>query len=265
MLRLIPAAAAVLLLATVLRAEDCPNCADGKLCLSHEAIDDIAVKDADIKLKTKDMMGKREAVNGLADAQLKHMNVRSKKITMALVKALADPEENVKLLAAEKIATLGEPSVAAQGLASQVAWYKKQIGNNRPKKAVDQPVWDGHVKMLKLMYESLATVKDPSVVKTFVEDIGSSSPWVAKSAAECTAPFKENKEIVKALMDGMKKWIGPSQQPARPEGTLEAFFACSQGLEKIVPDPPKDLNGKTQPECLSRWDSWWKANEAKYK
>ncbi len=246
-------------------AEDCANCADGKVCLTHEATDDLAIKEADIKLKTKDMIGKREAINGLADAQTKHMNVRSKKITMALAKALGDPDVDVKILAAEKISTLGDPVVAVQGLTSQTAYYKKLVGNSKPKKPTELPAWEANLKMLTAMYDYLGAVKDPAAAAPFVEDITNASPFIAKAAADATGPFKGNKEIIKEVWAGLNKWLGPSQQPARPEGSFEAFIAMSNALEKLVDDPPKGLSGKTQPQQMAIWNPWWKANEAKFK
>lgn len=257
--------ALVALLALRASAEDCANCADGKVCLSHEAIDDMAIREADIKLKTKDMIGKREAIHGLADAQMKHMNVRSKKVTMALAKALGDPDVDVKILAAEKISTLGDPVVAVQGLSSQTAYYKKLVGNSKPKKPAELPAWEANLKMLTAMYDYLGAVKDPAAAAPFVEDITSASPFIAKAAADATGPFKGNKEIIKEVWAGLNKWLGPSQQPARPEGSFEAFIAMSSALEKLVDDPPKGLSGKTQPQQMAIWNPWWKANEAKFK
>jgi len=264
-LRLLTSVAFAFALASASTAEDCANCKDGKVCLSHEAADDIAIREADIRFKTKDMMGKRESINNLADAQLKHMNVRSKKITMSLAKALADPDVDVKMLAAEKISTLGDPAVAVQGLTSQTAYYKKLLGNSKPKKPAELPAWESNLKLLTAMYDTLGVVKDPAAATPFVEDLTSPSPFVAKAAADATAPFKGNKEIIKELWAGLNKWLGPSQQPARPEGSFEAFLAMSMALEKIVEDPPKGLGGKTQPQQMSLWNPWWKANEAKFK
>ena len=253
------------LAASVASAEDCTNCVPAKICLTHEATDDIAIREADIKLKTKDMMGKREAINSLADAQTKHMNVRSKKITMSLARALADADVDVKMLAAEKISTLGDPVVAVQGLSSQTAYYKKLLGNNKPKKPAELPAWESNLKLLTAMYDTLGVVKDPAAAAPFVEDITSTSPFVAKAAADATGPFKGNKEIIKELWSGLNKWLGPSQQVARPEGSFEAFLAMSSALERLVDDPPKGLSGKTQPQQMTLWNPWWKAHEAKYK
>ncbi|MCE9583127.1 MAG: hypothetical protein K8T20_11605 [Planctomycetes bacterium] len=263
--RIALAAAVFSAAAAVVSAEDCAACADGKVCLSHEAGDDIAIKQAEAKLKTKDMMGKREAVNGLAEAQMKHMNVRSKKITMELVKALMDTDVDVKALAADKLATLGDPATAVQGLAQQAAYYKKLLGNSKPKKANELPAWEANLKLLGSIYESLAAVKDPSAATTFEADLGDNSPFIARAAAEATAPLKGAKGVVKALYEGMKKWLGPSQQPARPEGTVEAFFGMSQAMAKVVDDPPKNLDGKNQAQAMGIGDAWWKTNEAKYK
>ncbi|MEK7465834.1 MAG: hypothetical protein AAB074_00345 [Planctomycetota bacterium] len=263
--RWLTAAAFTVALDSVSIAEDCANCKDGKVCLSHEAGDDIAIKEADIKFKTKDMMGKREAIHSLEAAQLKHMNVRSKKITMSLAKALADSDVDVKMLAAEKISTLGDPVVAVQGLKSQTAYYKKLIGTTKPKKEKELPAWESNLKLLTAMYDTLGVVKDPAAAGPFVEDLTDTSPFVAKAAADATGPFKGNKEIIRELWAGLNKWLGPSQQVARPEGSFEAFIAMSQALEKLVDDPPKGLSGKTQPQQMSLWNPWWRANEAKYK
>ncbi|NUN49217.1 MAG: hypothetical protein HUU15_10365 [Candidatus Brocadiae bacterium] len=263
--RLLALLSCALFLAAPLSAEDCPNCEPAKVCVSHEAGDDIAVKTAQIQLKTKDMMGKREAVQGLAEAQAKHMNCRSRKISIEFAKALADPDVDVKLMAAEKIATMGEPTIAVQALSQQVAQYRKLIGNTKPKKPAEQAAWDNNVKMLGLMYDSLATVPDPGAVKPFLEDLGSSSPFLAKAAADATPALKGKKEIIRALYDGMKKWLGPSQQPARPEGTVEAFFGMSMAMAKVVDNPPTNLDGKNQAQAMGIWDGWWEKNGEKGK
>jgi hypothetical protein len=253
-----------LFLIAVACAEDCKDCAADKACLTHEAADDIAVKDAQAKLKTKDMIGKREAIHGLAAAQEKHMNCLSRKISMELLKGLADADVDVKLLAAEKLAAIGIPDLAAQGMARECAAYKKQISPQRPKKPAEAAKWDVNLKLLERMYESLGQVKSPAAAKVFEEDVKDSNPWIGRAAANATAPFKGQKGIVNALFEAMKKWLGPSTQVDRPEGSVEAFFAMSKGLAGVVENPPKDLDGKTQPQSMAIWDVWWKANGGKY-
>ena len=259
-------AAALLALAALASAEDCKDCTDGKVCLTHEATDDIAVRGASVKLKTKDMIGKREAIKDLADAQLKHMNVRSRKITGELLKALADADVDVKLLAADKLAELGEPNLAVQGLKQQVANYKKLVGNSKPKKETEIRTWETNLKMLGLMYASLAATKSAPACAVFEEDILESSPWVCAAAANATPPLKGQKTVIRALYEGMRRWLGPSTKAPVPEGFTDAFFAMTRGLDAVVEDPPKgDRSGKNQNQQAAIWDGWWKTNEAKYK
>lgn len=259
------AAPLALLLAAVASAEDCKDCTAEKICLTHEASDDIAIKGLEVQLKTKDMMGKRGAIKDLAESLTKHLNARSRKGTMALGKALGDADVDVKMLAADKLCELGDPATAVTAIGQQIDWYKKQIGNTKPKKG---PVaaWESNLKLLSAMYEALARLgKEPSAVAIFAEDVGDSSAYICKAAADACGPLKGQKGIVRPLYEAMKRWLGPSTHAPVPEGVTDAFFAMSRALEAVVEDLPKaGFGGKNQNESAAIWDAWWKTHEAQY-
>jgi hypothetical protein len=261
-----PLARAALFAAALLAADasalDCRDCAPGKVCTAHDAADDMAIKEAGVLLRDPDPLKRSEGIDKLAQAALVHENARSKKLTNELLKILADPEAGVKRKAAEKLGALGDEAMAVQALSREVGNATKAAGGGKPKKDDELKKWEAAIATLGAMTAALCATKSAQAVAPVEKAVKDASPFVAKAAADNCYALKGRKELMKALMDSMRKWSGAKQA----EGVTDAFFASARAMKEVCGDEkaPKWESKQTRALMLE-WEDWWKENEKKLK
>jgi hypothetical protein len=249
-----------LLLAAAACAEDCAACTAKKICPAHEGADAAAVKAAEPLLRDKDMFKRREGIDALVEAGLKHANARSQKITLLLVKMLADPEGTVKSYAAEKLGEVGEEGASVPALSKEVTAIEKATPVDKPKKEEDQKKWEEQMRQVGSFYTGLGKfTTSPAAAAAFDRGIRSTSPWVCKAAAENCKGFRKNKVVIKALVDMLAKYFSN----VVTEGNSAAWLAISMALPEATQcnDIPNQKDGTDAARWNSDWQKWWRANE----
>jgi len=241
-------------------AEDCGACKPGKICPTHEGLDDTAIKDAGALARDKDLQKRREAVDRLSAAAAKHLNARSKKITNELVKLLSDPEALVKGYAAEALGRAGDELTAAQALSAESGKFDKVLGTEKPSKDDDLKKWEEQTRFASSVFTGLGKLTtQPAAAAAIERGIRSSSPWLGKLAAENSKGFKKSKIVGRALVDMLASYF---MKPAT-EATSAAWTAISMALPEVTGcnDIATQKDGADATRWNAEWQKWWRANE----
>ncbi|MCE9584256.1 MAG: hypothetical protein K8T20_17355 [Planctomycetes bacterium] len=241
-------------------AEDCGACKPGKVCPTHEGLDDAAIKEATALARDKDFQKRREAVDKLSAAAAKHLNARSKKITNELVKLLSDQEALVKGYAAEALGAGGDEPTAAQALAAEAGKFDKVLGTEKPSKDDELKKWEEATRLASSIFTGLGKLTtQPGAAAAIERGIRSSSPWVGKLAAENSKGFKKSKLVGRALVDMLANYFAKNATDA----TSAAWTAISMALPEVTGcnDIATQKDGSDAPRWNAEWQKWWRANE----
>lgn len=249
---------------TMAWGDDCATCKPGKVCATHEAEDEVAIKEGQAKLKDKDNEERRAGLDRMAAAASKHLNARSKKITAEFVRVLSDADASVKNYAADKLVTVGDEATAVQALTADLAKLEKALPKEKPAKEADLPKWESSIDALGGVYRALGKLAaQAGTAATVDRGLRSANPWVASVAAESCKHFKNNKVILKALVDMLAKYFSQNVT----DGNSAAWRAISLALPVTSghTEIPVQKDGADAARWNAEWQKWWRATEKSLK
>ncbi len=256
----IPLACALLAIPAPAAGDDCAQCTVKALCAPHKDAEKAALEGFKAAFKDKDPERRIAALQGLADVNRGHANVRSRAAAQAMAGALRDPALEVRTEAAPLLGATQETATAVKALGATLDPLLARFEKLDLKKARGTREYTQDLLWLRALYDGLQKTGSREASPWFAKALPMKNAEVVQAAAKACGHLK-HRPVIDALLVALEHLAG-----AEPtEETGNAWRDVCRVLPEITgnKDVKPQVDSADAPRFVRDWQDWWKANRAR--